>query len=70
MRKPLAPIWNASFTSGIFPDRLKIAKVKPFYKKGDNIQNYRPISILSGFSKILEKLMYNRLISFVEKTIY
>jgi hypothetical protein len=48
---------------------LQIAKAKPLYKKGNihDVQNYRPVSILSVFSKLLEKLMYNRLISFVVK---
>jgi hypothetical protein len=51
IKKPLCHIYNASFESGIFSDRLKIAKVKPFYKKGDihDVQNYRPISLLSVF---------------------
>ena len=46
---------------------LKIAIVKPLHKKGDTreIQNYRPISLLSVFSKIIEKLMYRRLMSFI-----
>ena len=45
------------------PDRLKCAVVKPLFKKGDksNISNYRPISILSSFTKVLEKVMYNHL---------
>ena len=57
------------FECGIFPDRLKVAKVKPLHKEGDvhDIQNYRPISLLSVFSKLLEKLMFNRLISFITK---
>jgi hypothetical protein len=69
MKKPLADICNVSFASGIFPDRLKIAKVKPLYKKGNTgeFQNYRPISLSSVFSKIVEKLMYNRLMSFITK---
>jgi hypothetical protein len=48
---------------------MKIAKVRLVYKKGDrrDISNYRPISVLPVFSKILEKIMYNRLSSFVEK---
>ena len=46
---------------------MKIAKVVPIYKKGDpsDISNYRPISLLSSFSKILEKIIYNRTIKFV-----
>jgi len=48
---------------GVFPDRLKYAVVKPLFKKGDknNISNYRPISLLSSFSKVFEKAMYNQL---------
>ena len=43
--------------------KLKIAKVIPAFKKGDkeNVENYRPISILPVFSKVLERIMYNRL---------
>ena len=60
---PLAHICNKSLSSGIFPDRLKYAIVKPLFKKGDKskISNYRPISILSSFSKIHERVMYNQL---------
>ena len=45
----------------MFPDQLKLAKVIPIYKTGDkkNINNYRPISISSFFSKVLEKIMHN-----------
>jgi hypothetical protein len=59
--KPLVHIYNVSFQTGTFPDMMKIAKVKPSFKQKDrqDIQNYRPISILSVFSKPLEKLMYN-----------
>ena len=48
---------------------MKRANVKPLFKQRDrqDIQNYRPISILSVFSKPLEKLMYNRLLSFLKK---
>ena len=53
--------------SGVFPDEWKLAKVKPLYTKGDryNIQNYRPVSIISLFAKLLERLMFNRLIPFL-----
>jgi len=63
----LVHIYNASISSGIFPDRLKTAKVIPLYKKGDShdVKNYRPIAILSVFSKLLEKLMNNRLIPYL-----
>jgi hypothetical protein len=52
-----------SLFSGIFPDLLKYTVVKPLFKKGDKFKtsDYRPISILSYFSKVLEKVMYNQL---------
>ncbi len=55
---PLTHIFNASLCTGIFPDIFKTAKIKPLFKKGNknDIQNYRPISLLSVFSKILERL--------------
>jgi len=55
--EPLTFIINQSLQTGIFPNRLKIAKVLPVYKKGDknSIENYRPISILSAISKVIEK---------------
>ena len=64
---PLSHIFNLSLQSGIVPCPLKIAKVIPVYKKDDSslLGNYRPISILSNFSKILERIVYNRLYSFL-----
>ena len=64
---PLAYILNLSFQEGIFPDLCKIAKVIPVHKKGDMLlcNNYRPISLLSVFSKIYEKCIYQRLYSFL-----
>jgi hypothetical protein len=49
--KPLTHIYNASFQTGIFPDIMKKAEIRPLFKKWDkqDIQNYRPISILSAF---------------------
>ena len=67
--KPLSQIINLSFEFGIFPDNFKIGKVNPLYRKdsAENPSNYRPISVLSVFSKIMEKLMHNRLYKFLEK---
>ena len=52
---------------GGFPHEWKLSKVKPLYKKGDryDIQNYRPISIISVLAKLLERLMFNRLTPFL-----
>ena len=65
----LTLLFNKSITQGIFPSSLKYAKVIPIHK-GDSIfemSNYRPISLLPIFSKILEKVMYSRIIHFIEK---
>ena len=66
---PLTHVINLSFTSGVFPSELKIARVIPLLKAGDpmHMSNYRPVSVLPLFSKIFERLMYNRLIDFVNK---
>ena len=65
----LAPLINEMFTSGYFPSSLKIAKVVPLFKAGkDNFRNnYRPISLLSPLSKLIEKLVYKRLLKFLNK---
>ena len=57
------------FINGIFPNCLKLAIVTPIFKSDDNkkFKNYRPISVLSCFSKVLERLMYNRLINYIDK---
>ena len=64
----LADIFNNCIQNGIFPDKLKLAKVIPIFKPGakDIASNYRPISILSHFSKIFENLMHKNLVSFLD----
>ena len=66
---PLSFIINRSFEQGVFPESLKTAQVTPVHKKEDTltISNYRPISLLSVFNKILEKSMCNRIYSFLCK---
>lgn len=63
---PLAEIINACLGNGVFPDSLKISKVIPVFKKGerDDIKNYRPVSLLSIFSKIFERIIYIRLLDY------
>ena len=62
----LALLIDFMFTNGVFPDSLKIAKVVPIYKSGlkSQVQNYRPIALLSPFSKVIEKLLKVRILSF------
>ena len=64
--KPLTIIINQSIETRIFPNALKVAKVKPLFKKGDNccLNNYRPISLLPTISKIFERVMYTQLYSY------
>ncbi|MFZ2539325.1 MAG: reverse transcriptase family protein, partial [Oscillospiraceae bacterium] len=63
LRSILSYLNNQSFLDGIFPNALKTAKVIPIFKSEDSncVSNYRPISVLSTFSKITEKLVYKRL---------
>ena len=66
---PFTYICNQSFLNGVFPTGMKTSKVIPIFKNGDkhNFTNYRPISLLSQFSKILEKLFVLRLDNYIEK---
>lgn len=67
IKHPLQTLANKTISSGVFPSILKIARVVPVFKKGDPLcrENYRPISILSTFSKIFERVLYNRLMEFL-----
>ena len=67
--RPLEAIFNLSFSTGIVPSSLKIAKVIPVFKKGSctPLNNCRPISLLSLFNKLLEKLMYKRIFNYLDK---
>lgn len=66
--RPLSFIINKSFGCGEFPSKLKFAEVKPVYKKGGRevLDNYRPISILPCFSKVLEKIASNQIKNYLE----
>ena len=59
--KPLTKIFNLSLSTGVVQGKLKTAKVIPIYKKADSgmFSNYRPVSLLSCFSKILERLVFD-----------
>ena len=65
----LAQLMNKSILCGMYPRQLKHAKVVPVHKTGDETDpsNYRPISLLSVFNRIFERLMYKRLKSFIDK---
>ena len=67
LHQPLLRTFNLSLRTGIFPDKLRIAKVIPLYKRSENYEfgNYRPISVLPCFSKILEKNMHNNLYKYL-----
>ena len=65
----LAIIINQSIFTGIFPEKLKIAKVLPLFKKGDchQFDNYRPISLLPSISKVIERIVYDQLYEYFSK---
>ena len=66
---PFTFIYNKSITLGVVSDIFKISRVTPIYKNGNitDPMNYRPISILTAFSKVLEKFIYDQMILFLEK---
>ena len=64
----LVTFFNNCFRRGIFPNQLKVAKVIPLYKDGDRSDpsNYRPISLLPVIGKIFEKIIYFRIVNFLD----
>ena len=66
---PLKYIFNLSLQQGTFPKNLKITNVCPIYKKDEEflLTNYRPISILPCFSKLLERIMCNQLFKYLSE---
>ena len=64
---PLTKLINRCFETGYFPESMKIAKVLPIFKTGDinNFENNRPISLLPVISKVIERAIYNRMVSYI-----
>ena len=65
----LTHVFNQSLSTGKYISVFKVAKVTPIFKHGNAqlVSNYRPISVLSAFSKILEKLVHKRILSFLDQ---
>ena len=65
--EPFTHICNLSLQNGVFPSEMKIAKVCPIFKNGNVMlfTQYRPVSVLPVMSKVLEKIMYDRLYAFL-----
>jgi len=68
LAEPIAFIVNGSIIHGIVPDLFKVSCITPIFKHGDttNPSCYRPISILPSFNKILERIVYDQIISFLD----
>jgi len=68
LARPLCQLINRSFSEGTFPNQMKISKTIAIYKKNDKalMDNYRPIALLSTFSKVFEKAFCKRLLSFLD----
>ena len=65
---PLMLIYNSSLENGVFPEIWKLARVSPIYKSGPKteLNSYRPISVISVFSKLLERLTHDQLLEFLK----
>ena len=70
LSEPLSIIVNQSMQTGIFPDVMKLAEVVPLYKgkSRENETNYRPISLLTTMSKVMEKVVYQKVYQFLTNT--
>ena len=68
----ISDLFNLCVNKGVFPNCLKISEIIPIYKKGDinKATNYRPIALLSQFNKLMEKMIFSRLYSYLEKNNY
>ena len=64
---PSCNIFNNSLSSGLFPDDWKCARVTPLFKQGErtDVNNYRPISVISIIAKLFERIVYHQLYSFL-----
>ena len=65
---PLVYLCNLSIDQGVFPKELKLANILPLYKTGDPFlfNKYRPVSVLSILSKVFERIMYSRMLEYLE----
>ena len=70
LARVLVDVFNKSMATGRFPEIMKLAEVVPLYKSKEHYleNNYRPISLLMTMSKILEKIVYTRVYSFLQDT--
>ena len=68
IRKPLTMIYNSSLETGVFPDIWKLASVTPIFNAGpkNDTNNYRPISVIAIFSRILEKIVHDQMFEFLQ----
>ena len=66
---PICNIFNQSISQGIFPDDWKCARVTPLFKAGDrnDVNNYRPISVISVVAKVFERIVYDQLYAYLEE---
>ena len=66
---PLTRIINTSILTGTFPEAGKLAEVVPIHKKGakTNVENYRPVSLLSVASKLLESIVFEQIMNYAER---